>query len=154
MLALGIGAGLRAGEVVAARGEDITAVPGGARVQVRGRAARLVTVSQEPYVAALLEGAAAQPEDHLFCPGSAERAYKNFVNNFARALEADPAAPELCSGRARASFICDHLAAGTPLGELADLAGIKQVESLLRYARHVAGAPRSKAELRAALRGQ
>ena len=93
-----------------------------------------------------------EPKDagpgYLFCPGGADRAYKNFVNNFCYSLEADPAAPRFSSGRARSSFICDHLAAGTPLRQLLYIAGIAEVESLLRYARHVPGAPGSKAELR------
>ncbi len=52
---------------------------------------------------------------YLFRPGPADRGYKNFVTNFARTLAADPAAPRLTAGRCRSSFICDHLAAGTPL---------------------------------------
>ena len=52
------------------------------------------------------------------------------------------------SGRARSTFICSHLAAGTPLRQLLHMADISEVESLLRYARLVPGAPRSKAELR------
>ena len=50
--------------------------------------------------------------------------------------------------RCRSSFICDHLAAGTPLRELLAITGICQAESLARYARHVDGAP-PKAALRA-----
>jgi hypothetical protein len=45
-----------------------------------------------------------------------------------------------------------HLLAGTALGELCAMAGLESVESLLRYARHVDGAPQSKAALRAAAR--
>ena len=41
---------------------------------------------------------------------------------------------------------------GTALGELCSMAGLESVESLLRYARHVEGAPQSKAALRAAAR--
>ena len=85
---------------------------------------------------------------HLFRPGPAGRGYKNFVTNFARTLAADPAAPRLTLGRCRSSFICDHLAAGTPVAELLAITGICQAESLARYARHVDGAP-AKAALRA-----
>ena len=100
------------------------------------------------YAKAVAELAKQAGPGYLFCPGGADRAYKNFVNNFSRTLEADPAAPRLSLGRRRSSFICDHLAAGTPLRELLYMSGICEVESLLRYARHVPGAPRSKAELR------
>ncbi len=80
--------------------------------------------------------------------GPGDRGYKNFVTNFARALTADPAAPRLTVSRCRSSFICDHLAAGTPLRELLAITGICQAESLARYACHVDGAP-PKAVLRA-----
>ena len=51
--------------------------------------------------------------------------------------------------RARSSFICDHLAAGTPLRALLAITGITEAESLARYARHVQGVSPSKAVLRA-----
>jgi hypothetical protein len=57
-------------------------------------------------------------------------------------------------GRARSSFICDHLAAGTPIGQVLYLSGICEAESLLRYARHVPGVPGSKAELSKRLRSE
>ena len=86
--------------------------------------------------------------DFVFRPGPAGRCYKNFVSNFTRGLAADPAAPRLSLRRARSSFICGHLAAGTPVAELLAITGICQAESLARYARHVDGAP-PKAVLRA-----
>jgi integrase len=145
LLALGIGAGLRAGELAAAVGDDVLGQPEG--VAVRVGPGRVVPV-RGPYAKAVAELAKQAGPGYLFCPGGADRAYKNFVNNFSHTLEADPAAPRLCSGRARSSFICDHLAAGTPLRGLLYMSGICEVESLLRYTRHVPGAPRSKAELR------
>jgi len=145
LLALGMGAGLRAGELAAAVGDDILCRPGS--VAVRVGAGRVVPV-RGPYAKAVAELAGQAGPGYLFCPGGADRAYKNFVNNFCYTLGADPAAPRLSAGRARSSFICDHLAAGTPLGELLYLSGICEVGSLLRYTRHVPGAPRSKAELR------
>jgi len=153
LLALGTGAGLRAGEVANARGEDVLAGPDGVAVRVSGARGRLVAVTGT-YAQVLAERAGQVGAGHLFCPGGADRSYKNFVNNFARGLVASPGSPRLCPGRCRSSFICDHLGAGTPLGELTYLAGIVQVESLLRYAHHVPGAPRSKAELRARLAGR
>ena len=53
-----------------------------------------------------------------FRPGLLDGGYKNFVTNFARRLTADPAAPRLTMSRCRSSFICGHLADGTPVGEL------------------------------------
>ena len=56
--------------------------------------------------------------------------------------------------RARAAFICDHLAAGTPVGVLLAISGIAEPESLARYARHVPGISSSKGALRARWRAQ
>ena len=116
-------------------------------VRVGGLAVRAVPVT--PAYAGRAAGlAAAAGNAHLFRPGPADRGYKNFVANFTRTLTADPAAPPLRAGRCRSSFICDHLAVGTPLRELLAITGISQAESLARYARHVDGAP-PKAVLRA-----
>jgi len=84
----------------------------------------------------------------VFRPGPADRAYKNFVTNFARSLAADPAAPGLSVRRARATFICGHLAAGTPVGVLLAVTGIAEAGSLARYACHVPGVSPSKGVLR------
>jgi integrase len=151
LLALGIGAGLRAGELAAAIGDDVTDEPRGVSVRVGGAGGRTVPVN-DVYAKTLALQATHVGLGYLFCPGWADRAYKNFVNNFCYGLVADPAGPRFSSGRARSSFICDHLAAGAPLRELLYISGIHEVESLLRYARHVPGAPSSKAGLRGRLR--
>jgi integrase len=151
LLALGFGAGLRPGELAEVTGDDVRAR--GGRVSVRVGATRSVPV-EGPYAKILAQQAGQAGPGYVFCPGGADRSYYNFVNNFCYHLEADPGAPRLCVGRARSSFICDHLAAGTPLGQLLYISGICEVESLLRYARHVPGAPGSKAELRKRLRSE
>jgi integrase len=147
VVVFGIGAGLRPGELVALRGSDVIRHGRRVSVHVSGPAARVVPVTA-PYARRAAGLAAGAGHAHLFRPGPADRRYKNFVTNFARALTADPAAPRLTVSRCRSSFICDHLAAGTPLRELLALTGICQAESLARYARHVNGAP-AKAVLRA-----
>jgi hypothetical protein len=147
VVVFGIGAGLRPAELVALRGTDVCRRSHRVTVRVGGPAARVVPVV--PGYAGRAAGLAADAGDgHLFRPGPADRGYKNFVTNYARTLAADPAAPRLVLGRCRSSFICGHLAAGTPLGELLAITGIGQAESLARYARHVGGAP-PKAVLRA-----
>ena len=90
----------------------------------------------------------------MFRPGPADRSYKNFVTNFARGLAADPAAPGLSLRRARSTFICGHLAAGTPVPVLLAITGIAEAGSLARYARHVAGISSSKGALRARCRAE
>jgi len=89
---------------------------------------------------------------YLFRPGAAVRTAKNLIGEICATLVHDPDEVGLVSGRARATFICAHLEAGTALGELCAMAGLEGVESLLRYARHVNGAPQSKAALRRAAR--
>jgi len=147
VVVFGIGAGLRPGELVALRGSDVSRRGRRVMVRVSGPAARAVPVAA-PYAGRASGLAASTGNAHLFRPGPADRDYKNFVTNFARTLTADPAAPRLTLGRCRSSFICDHIAAGTPLRELLAITGICQAESLARYARHVGGAP-AKAVLRA-----
>lgn len=149
MVAGGIGAGLAGSELVALRGADVARRAGRLVVHVGGRRPRVVVVAARwaPLLSAL--ATAAGPDHHLFRPGPARRAYKNFVNDFARQVVADPSVPPLSMGRGRASFICDHLGAGTSLSVLLSMAGIVEVESLARYARHVEGMDHSKASLRA-----
>ncbi len=150
LLALGIGAGLRPGELVAAKGDDVSLKR--AAVSIRVGEGRIVPVTGT-WARLLADLASRAGHGQLFWPTSADRSYKNFVNDFCYGIVADPAAVKMSSLRARSSYICDHLAAGTPLGRLKYLSGIDQVESLLRYVCYVPGAPKTKAQLRHALQG-
>ena len=58
-----------------------------------------------------------------------------------------------CAGPGPA-FICDHLAAGTPVPVLLAITGIAEAGSLARYARHVSGISSSKGALRARWRAE
>lgn len=147
IVVFGIGAGLRPGELVALRGSDVRRRGCQVVVEIEGRAPRAVPVVSQ-YAGRAAGLARAAGGGFVFRPGPADRGYKNFVTNFAGALTIDPAAPRLSVSRCRSSFICDHLAAGTPLGQLLAITGICQAESLARYTRHVQAAP-SKAVLRA-----
>jgi integrase len=147
LVVFGTGAGLRPGELVALRGGDVRRRGRQVLVHLRGPAARVVPVTPG-YAGRAWELARHAGRDFLFRPGRADRDYKNFVTNFAQGLTAGPAAPRLPVRRARSTFICGHLAAGTPAGVLLALTGIAEAESLARYARHVDGAP-PKAALRA-----
>src|SRR5580658_8884645 len=146
LIALSLGAGLRAGEVVAARREDLDL--GSGVITVRGRLERRVGLAGESLAVLFLLSLG---DGLLFHPEQADRTYPNFVNDFCLHLVADPGAVHLSVARLRASYVCDHLTAGTPLAEILALSGIKEVESLLYYARQVQGAPHSKAALRRAL---
>lgn len=150
VLAVGVGAGLRAGEIMAARGGDVATCDGRVVVSVGGDRARTVTV-EEPFAEVAMAAARRVGEDHLFHPGPADRRYANFVNDVLRALVADEGAPRLSVARCRSSYVCDRLAADTPLEDVLTATGIGEVESLLRYAVVVERAPHTKAELRRAL---
>ena len=147
LVVFGIGAGLRPGELVALRGTDVTRHGRQVVVCVGRPAARVVPVSAG-YAGRAWELARRAGSGFVFRPGPAGRSYKNFVTNFARGLAADPAAPGLSLRRARSTFICGHLAAGTPVGVLLAITGIAEAGSLARYARHVAGVSSSKGVLR------
>ena len=138
------GPGCEPGELAAATGDDVAAARGGASEGPGGGRARRPRC-WERYAKTLAHQANQAGPGYLFCPGGADRSYYNFVNNFCYHLRRPTRVrPRFSLGRARSSFICDHLAAGTPLRELLYISGISEVESLLRYARHVPGAPGSK----------
>ena len=118
MVVFGIGAGLRPGELVALRGGDVFRHGRQVMVQVSGPSARVVPVASR-YAGRAWELARRAGSDFVFRPGPAGRSYKNFVANFARGLAADPAVAALSMRRARSTFICGHLAAGTGTGEAA-----------------------------------
>ena len=114
LVVFGIGAGLRPGELVALRGDDIARHGRQVMVHVGGPAARVVPVTSR-YAGRAPGAGPPRRQRFVFRPGPADRGYKNFVTNFARGLAADPAAPRLSLRRARSTFICGHLAAGTPV---------------------------------------
>lgn len=145
LLVLGIGAGLRPGELVAAKGDDVSLKGAAVSIRVGGR--RVVPVAGI-WARLLADLASRAGHSHLFWPTGADRSYKNFINNFCYGIVSDPKAVKMSSLRPRSSYICDHLAAGTPLRRLMYLSGIDQVESLLRYLCYVPGAPQTKAQLR------
>ena len=153
LVVFGIGAGLRTGELVALRGGDVFRHGRRVMVQVSGPAARVVPVTAG-YAGRAWQLARRAGSDFVFRPGPACRGYKNFVTNFARGLAADPAAPALSLRRARSTFICGHLAAGTPVGVLLAVTGIAEAGSLARYARNVRGISSSKGALRARWRAE
>jgi integrase len=149
LLAFGLGAGLCGAELVAAKGRDVTRLGDVVLLKVRGPRARTLHVNG--HEAKLALELAATRSVYLFHPHEADRSYPNFVNDFCRGLVADPSSTKFSAPRARSSFICDHLSAGTALSSLLGATGIVEVESLLRFSVHVVGAPESKAGLRALL---
>ncbi len=153
LVVFGIGAGLRPGELVALRGSDVARHGRQVVVAVSGSAARVVPVTAD-YAGRAWQLARRTGSDFVFRPGPADRSYKNFVSNFIGGLAGDPAAARLSLRRARSSFICHHLAAGTPVPVLLAVTGIAEAGSLARYARHVRGISSSKGALRARCRAE
>jgi hypothetical protein len=135
-LATMVGAGLHPGELAELCGQDVQSRRGQCRA---------------PYGQELL-GLAKREKGYLFRPGARVRSAKNLIGEVCAALVRDHDEVALSARRARSTFICAHLRARTPLHMLCAMAGIVEVESLLRYARHVEGAPGSKAALRAEAR--
>lgn len=146
LLLCGLGAGLRPGELVAARASDMSFGAGVLQLRVGGPHPRVVPVA-EACARRLWSLAQAAADGYLFCPGAPDRAYKNLVGSFCEHLRRDPSLPALSSWRCRSSFVCDHLGQRTPLCELAGIAGIESIASLARYCSHVRGAECSKAAL-------
>ncbi len=156
LLTLSIGAGLRAAEIIATTGRDVslsTDRSNTVRLMVKGQRPRTITVLT-PYAALLVDLASLVRDDFLFRPGPADRSYPNFISDFGAHLVRDPSSLRCSVARGRSSFICDRLALDTPLDVLCKEVGITEVESLLRYARHVPHGPQSKAGLRKRLREQ
>jgi hypothetical protein len=151
VVCLGVGAGLRAGEIAEVACSDVSRDAHRVHVSVRGPRAR-TTLVEPPFGAMVADQVSRAGEGYLFCPGDASRHYHNFINCLCSSLVADPDAPKLSVARSRSSYICDQIGRGTSWHEILEATGIKEVESLLRYARHVEGAPTSKAELRRRLR--
>ena len=148
LLASMLGAGLHPGELARLMACDVHCHDGTTCVAIGGARARTVRLVS-PYDVPLA-AVAERSTGYLFRPGAAVRTAKNLIGEVCAALVHDPDEVALVSGRARATFICAHLRARTPRwASCAPWPG-SGVESLLRYARHVEGAPQSKAALRAA----
>lgn len=149
-LAATLGAGLAPRELAQLRGSDVRVRERTCWVSVRGARSRLVAVLG-PDARELVHWAARRPH-YLFRPGARVRTTKNLVGEVCAGLTRDPGDVTFSAARARATFICDLLASRISLRQICSLAGLTDVESLLRYAVHVPSAPQSKGALREAAR--
>ena len=112
-----LGAGLRGPELAAAHGEDLVAISGGrVAVRVRGAHARLVPI-RSSYTALVLRLQRGAPSGPLV--GGRGR---NAVHKLLESLR-DGDRHGLSLRRSRATWLCAHLTAGTPLGVLRRIAG-------------------------------
>lgn len=148
LLALGLGCGLSADEIIDLRvGHVRVAGNGAVVVEISGRRARLI-VCQGRWEQVLAGHATAADSGYLFRP-NAVRA-KNLVSNFLARTHRSPTAPPVKISRLRDTWIIEHLAAGTPLPVLVTAAGLDGLSSLDRLLPHlpVVGAERAERHLR------
>ena len=133
ILVLGLGAGLTSQEMSRLVGTDVEAGPDGVVVSVIGGQARLVPVLArwEKSVAHLAHEAGDGP---VLMPGRTRISRHQLKNFMARCPSGD--APILDTGRVRATWICEHLAAGTDIRALEAASGVK-AQQIVKYLEHV-----------------
>ena len=129
LLALGLGAGLTGQEIIRLRVEDISEDADGVVVSVTGDGARDVPVLHQWETFLLERKRFVGPIGWAFRSGQ-RGGNVNLVTDFASRRPA-PAVP-LQARRMRATWLSDHLTAGTPLGALLPAAGLESAEALDR----------------------
>jgi len=136
LLFLGLGAGLSTSEIANAKVEDVTFDDQGTLVAVTGARKRIVPVLAE--WENVLEGLTAQRAgaEFLFRPNRTS-SYVNLVSNFVARTAGTQIRPT--PGRMRATWIVNHLTAGTPIPALVEAAGVESLEPFTRYLKFVPG---------------
>lgn len=134
LVALGLGAGLSATEIMNIRARDVLQSTTGA-VMVHVAEGRIRTIPLlRRWERTVLRRAAELPgHDYLFIPGRSG-AGKNLISNFV-ARGGDKI--HVQTQRMRAAWIVTHLAACSPLPELVEAAGVDSLEAFTRYLRFV-----------------
>lgn len=136
LLALGLGAGLSAGEVEQVRGRHVVVDDEGVLVEVVGDRPRFVPVLAEwETVVADVATAAMNKDQFLFKPRREETHAKNLIPNFI--AETTGRTFSITTQRLRSTWIVTHLAAGTPISGLHKASGVQSPEALARYAEFV-----------------
>lgn len=131
LLALGLGAGLSALEIGDLRNEHITSGIEGVLVRVEGPRSREVWMLDiwGQRLATHLDDS----DDYAFRPGRT-KSWPNVISNFVGSGEL---AVRPQSQRMRATWMVEHLNAGTNIKVLAEAAGVESLESFARYLRFV-----------------
>lgn len=147
LLALGLGAGLSAGEIGDTTCDHIVIDEFGVMVRVGGDRPRVVPVLAR-WEAPIMNAVGELRSGYVFGPNRATTG-KNLVNNFVSRCSR-PLVP-VVSHRLRGTWIVHHLSAGTPLGPFLAACGVTSFTSLSRYLKFLPeGDP---TEVRARLRG-
>jgi hypothetical protein len=130
IVAFGAGAGLATGDYSDLRGTDITREGPSTVVHVRDRRAREITVFAD-WADLVWELAQESGDRWVFRPGR-QGFSPNALNGFARKLDGvSDTVPS--SRRLRITWICRHLALGTPANILIEAAGVVTYHGLSRY---------------------
>ncbi|MFJ4221858.1 hypothetical protein [Curtobacterium luteum] len=130
LLALGLGAGLTASEVIGLRWLSVRQHASGIDVVLNGGRGRTVPVLSA--FAAVLAAGRSDPERFVFRPAR-HGAYVNAITNFtARSTGLRPQMQ-----RMRTTWLTHHLHAGTPIDVLLPAAGLPSTTTLERYLRYL-----------------
>ena len=127
LVALGLGGGLPSRDICAVRAIDV--IDGGIGVRVADRIVPVLDEWQDELVE--LARCAVRPDDALFRDGVAW--HKNIVTNFVTTSTPDGIPPS--AQRMRATWLVEHLTAGTPMQDLLAAAGLQSMDALVRYER-------------------
>jgi integrase len=130
LLALGAGAGLSAGEIGNLRVRDIVADELGVVVRVQEKRPRSVPVL-DSWARSLRERREELPLDSFAFRPSHTVNYPNLVSNFVDRSKVAEVRPQ--TQRLRATWLVNHLTAGTSVISLMAAAGVESLEALTRY---------------------
>lgn len=130
LIAVGLGAGLSAQEIIALRRKDIRRT--GNEVDIRVRDGRTRTVPMLHEYVELLPDQSHHDDEYAFRPGR-QQPFVNAITNFVQRGYAGGLRPS--SQRMRATWIVHHLDARTPLSVLTTAAGLESIDALARFER-------------------
>lgn len=150
MLALGLGAGLSAGEIGDVQLSDVRVDGGGVQILVHSRRVRTVPVRREweETLETAVKGKLTN-EDAYLIRSKRKTNPRNLVSNIVDRGEAPERGPQ--SQRMRTTWLVRHLTENVPVNVLVDAAGLQGLDGLTRYLRFL---PAHKpGTVRAALRG-
>jgi hypothetical protein len=133
ILALGLGAGLTSQEMSRLVGSDITSDAAGVLISVIGDQARIVPVLAT-WERAVAELGATAGDGPVVMPERTKITRHQLKNFQARCPSGD--APALDTGRLRATWLCDQLAAGADIRALVAASGVK-ASQVVKYLEHV-----------------
>lgn len=132
LIGLGLGAGLTAAEIGAARVRDLSVVGQGVSVAVSGARDRTVPVLGRWEL--LLTSQTGRPADEFLFRPRREDSWPNLISNFVT-QSPGPVRPQ--TQRMRSTWIVEHLNAWVPPALILESAGIESLDALTRFMRYV-----------------